>query len=483
MKAKENNPLTPFDKGELGMNSRPDMSGQALPDRDGLRPGNDNLVDKKNNPPTFGGPPFLRGIIFISLLFFISIRAQSVDSLINEALQNNPQLKSLQYKIKSAEYKSESVSSLPPPTLGLEFSQVPIKQPNPFTNAISQNLSFSQMFMLGGKLGSMSEMEKQNIPLAQNDYDIYKQKLIADVRAEYYKIWMFEHHAGLREDNINLLKDILSSVETSYKVNKAKYSDVLLVKAELVSFQTDLRVMNNNVSAEKYKMNNLLGRSIDNTDLEVQHEWKIDSLSYSTKELEDILLNNNPSIKKMSSMIKMNEYQSVSNNKELVPDLMVQGMLMRMPQGMLLTSKTDPMMITGNGQTEYMFSIMASVTLPFMPWSSGKITSKQEELNADLSGLSLERTNMQREMISQLDASIKNMENYKDQVQLFEKDVIPIYKTTFEAQLSEYRNNLLSINALLETLRTILMKEENLAEAKMNYQMTLADINMMAGIR
>lgn len=424
------------------------------------------------------------GIIIFLIICSVSVlHSQSVDSLINEALQNNQQLKSLQYKIKSAEFKSESVGFLPPPTIGLEYQQVPIKAPNPFANALSQNLTFSQMFMLGGKLSSMSEMEKQNIPLAQNDYDIYKQKLIADVRAEYYKIWMFEHHAGLREDNINLLNDILSSVETSYKVNKAKYSDVLLVKAELVSFQTDLKVMNNNVKAEIFKMNNLLGRDINNADLEVNQKWKIDSLSHSTKELEDILLNNNPSIKKMGSMIKMNEYQSASNSKDLFPDLMISGMLMRMPQGMILTTKSDPMMMSGNGSTEYMFSIMASVTLPFMPWSSGKISSKEEELKSDLSGLSLERTNMQREMISQLDASIMNLNNFKEQVRLFENDVLPIYKTTFQTQLSEYRNNLLSINALLETLRTILMKEENLSEAKMNYQMTLADINMMAGIR
>jgi len=440
-----------------------------------------------SNSPLTKGVREAGRVLFLVLIIISTLStllpAQSVDSLINEALQNNQQLKSLQYKIKSAGYRSESAGYLPAPTLGLEFQQVPFNSPNPFTNAISQNLSFSQMFMLGGKLGSMSEMEKQNVPIAQNDYDIYKQKLIDDVRAEYYKIWMFEHHAGLREDNINLLGDILNSVETSYKVNKAKYSDVLMVKADLVSYQTDLKVMNNNVKAEIYKMNNLLGREISNTDLEVNHEWKIDSLSYSAKELEDILLNNNPSIRKMGSMIKMNEYQSAANNKELVPDLMLEGMVMRMPQGMLVTTKTDPMMINGNGSTEYMFSVMASVTLPFLPWSSGKITSKEEELKADLSGLSLERTNMQREMISQLDASIMNLDNYREQVKLFEQDVIPIYKSAFETQLSEYRNNLLGINSLLETLRTILIKEENLAEAKMNYQMTLADINMMAGIR
>jgi outer membrane protein TolC len=196
-----------------------------------------------------------------------------------------------------------------------------------------------------------------------------------------------------------------------------------------------------------------------------------------------MVLNNNPSIKKMGSMIKMSELEVHANNKEYVPDLMLQGMVMRMPRGMIVTTKTDPMMINGLGETEYMYSIMASVTLPFMPWSSGKISSKEEELKADISGLSLERTNMQREMTAQLSASLKKLESKREEVMLYENDVIPLYKKAFEAQLVEYRNNQLSINTLLETMRSILLKEEAQAEVKMEYEMTLADIYMMAGAR
>src|ERR1035437_5145532 len=315
--------------------------------------------------------------------------AQSVDSLVNEALIHNKQLKGLEQKVRSAGYKSESVGYLPPPTLGIEFQQVPFKDPNPFNQAISQNLSFSQMFMVGGKLSSMSEAEKQNVPIAQSEYDIIKQKLIAEVKEEYYKIWMNEHHAGLREDNINILRDLLGSAENSYKVNRASYSEVLLLRAELASYETDLNVLNNQEKSEVYKMNNLLGRDISDTNIEVKHEWKIDSLTQSRKELEDILLNNNPSIKKMGSMIRMNELEVYANNKELIPDIMVQGMVMRMPRGMILTTKSDPMMMDGLGQTEYMYSLMASVTMPFMPWSSGRISSKEEQLQADISGTSL----------------------------------------------------------------------------------------------
>ncbi|MDR3610305.1 MAG: TolC family protein [Ignavibacteriaceae bacterium] len=424
--------------------------------------------------------------ILLAALVILSagmVRAQSIDSLINEALRNNKQLKSLEQKIKSAGYKSETVSYLPPPTLGVEFQQIPFTNADPFNQAISQNLSFSQMFMLGGKLSSMYEAEKQNVTMAENDYDIVKQKLIADVKGEYYKIWMNEHHAGLREDNINILKDLLGTAENSYKVNKTKYSEVLLLKAELASYQTELNVMNNNVQSEIYIMNNLLGRDINNSDLEVHHEWKIDTLALSGKEIEDMVLNNNPSIKKMGSMLKMSELEMHANNKELIPDLMIEGMVMRMPRGMLLTTKSDPMMLNGMGETEYMFSVMASVTLPFMPWSSGKITSKEEEIKADISGLSLERTDMEREMVSQLNASLKKLESKREEVLLYDNQVLPLYKQAFDAQLTEYKNNQLSINTLLETLRSILLKEEAQAEVKMDYEMTLADIYMMAGTR
>jgi outer membrane protein TolC len=182
-------------------------------------------------------------------------------------------------------------------------------------------------------------------------------------------------------------------------------------------------------------------------------------------------------------MIKMSELEIYANNKELIPDIMVQGMVMRMPRGMILTTKSDPAMMSGMGETEYMYSVMASVTLPFMPWSSGRITSKEEELEANISGLSMERKNMQGEMTAQLKGALNKLESKKEQAGLYENQVLPLYRKAFEAQLVEYRNSRLSINSLLETMRSILMKEETLAEAKVDYEMTLADIYMMAGIR
>ena len=64
--------------------------------------------------------------LFVILLILPNVYAQPIDSLVTEAIQNNPQLKSLKYKVQSAEFKSESVNNLPPPTLAIEFNQVPV---------------------------------------------------------------------------------------------------------------------------------------------------------------------------------------------------------------------------------------------------------------------------------------------------------------------------------------------------------------------
>ena len=88
--------------------------------------------------------------------------AQSLDSLIEEAITNNPQLKSQQFKIKASEFRAESINNYPAPNASLEFSQVPITNPIFPTQALSINLGLSQMFPLGDKLGAMTEVERRN---------------------------------------------------------------------------------------------------------------------------------------------------------------------------------------------------------------------------------------------------------------------------------------------------------------------------------
>ena len=90
-------------------------------------------------------------VIFI-LLLSSGLQAQSVDSLVAEAVKNNPLLKSLQYRITASEKRTGSINTLPAPNLSVEFSQVPTNSIDILNQSNSNNFALSQMFPLGGKL-------------------------------------------------------------------------------------------------------------------------------------------------------------------------------------------------------------------------------------------------------------------------------------------------------------------------------------------
>ena len=98
----------------------------------------------------------IKVIIVLSLVSMFETKAQSVDSLVVEAIKNNPQLKSLQYKITASEKRTESINTLPAPNLSVEFSQVPTISIDVLNQSISNNFGLSQMFPLGGKLNAMA---------------------------------------------------------------------------------------------------------------------------------------------------------------------------------------------------------------------------------------------------------------------------------------------------------------------------------------
>ena len=424
-------------------------------------------------------------IILITIFsFFENSFAQSVDSLINEAMLNNPYLKSIEQKIYSGQYRAESVDYLPPPTLGVQFDQIPIKEINIWNSAISNSLSLSQMFPLGGKLSAMNKVELQNVEVTKRDYDSYKINLIAQIKMQYYNIWQIERKLDVQQGTIDLLNNILSSVDVSYQVNRINQADLLTIKSEVASNNAQLVILKKQREAEIYKLNKLLGRKLNSNEIVIEKSIAEDSLTYSQDELETILIDSNPSLRKMGTMIEMNKAMVNANNSELVPDLMIEGMFMRMPQGMILTSQSDISMIGMEpASTEYMYSLMASITLPFVPWSSGKYSNKEEELLSDIKGIEYEKNNMQREMITELQTAFVKLKTAQELINLYTKEVIPSYEQAAESQLANYQNNRTNITTVIDSYRMLLMQRMNFYMAQADRQMAIAEIEMMVGKR
>lgn len=413
------------------------------------------------------------------LILSTELNAQSVDSLVAEAIRNNPQLKSLQYRITASEKRSESINTLPPPSLSVEFSQVPTNSADILNQSISNNFGISQMFPLGGKLNAMAEVERKNTLVEGNSYEIYKVNLIAKLKMSYYSLWLIDRKVEIQQNNISLLGDLIKSIESLLYVNRINQADVLTLQSEIASDETQLLILKNQKEAETYKLNKLLGRNLDSKEVYAVKELTADSVSQSQSKLEELLASANPSLKKMNSMVKMNRAMIDANDRELIPDLMVQGMLMRMPRGMILTSKSDLSML--DPKIETMYSLMFSINLPFAPWSINKYKAKDEELAAGISSLEYEKNDMLREMTSQLKEALLKYKTADDLIKLYNEKVIPLYTKAAESQVTAYQNNKTNVTTVIDSYRMLLMQRMNYYMSQADAQMSLAEIEMMVG--
>ena len=424
---------------------------------------------------------FLIILLNIFLINIFQINAQSLDSLINEALSNNPLLKSLGYKIKSSENKINTVNTLPAPTIGFDLNQLPFSSLNWLNGPLSQNLSFSQMFMLGGKLNAMSNVEKANVEINRDNLEIYKVNLIANIKMIYYNLWLFNKKIEIQQEGINLLNQLLKSVESLFESNKISQADIFTIKSEIAIDETQLLILNKQKETEIYKINNALGRNLDSKSLYIVDSLTIIPFNYSQAELENMLTEYNPSLKRMNSMINMTKIDIIANKKELNPDLMLSAMFMRMPKGMIITSNTPLDNIKAMGGADYGYSLMASITLPYAPWSKSKIDAKEQELQMDILSSESELNDMNRNMLSQLKTAFVKMTTSWDLINLYNENVIPLYIKARESQIISYQNNQTNINTVIDANRMLLMQSMNYYMAQADYKMAQAEIEMMVG--
>lgn len=418
-------------------------------------------------------------ILFLILFLIVGLHAQPVDSLVAEAVKNNPQLKSLQFKITASEKRTESINTLPAPNFSVEFSQVSTSSIDIINQSNSNNFALSQMFPLGGKLNAMADVEGKNTLVEGNNYEIYKINLTGQVKMSYFTLWLIDRKIEVQKKNIDLLNDVIKSVESSYYTNRINQADVLTLQSEIASNETQLMILEKQKETEIYKLNKLLGRNLDSKEVYAVTDFPVDSLSSSQSKLEELLGYTNPSLKKMGNMIEMNKAMIDANNRELIPDLMVQGMFMRMPRGMILTSKSDLSML--DPKTETMYSLMFSINLPFVPWSIDKYNAKEEELSAGINSIEYEKSDMQREMTSQLKAVLVKYNTAVDLAKLYNNKVIPLYSKAAESQVSAYQNNRTSVTTVIDSYRMLLMQWMNYYMSQADTQMSLAEIEMMVG--
>jgi outer membrane protein TolC len=196
--------------------------------------------------------------IIICLLFVSAVaKAQQLQTYIEEANSNNPEIQAFNLRYNIAEEKVNEVDWIP----NTEFSAgYFVSEPETRTGA--QRARFSARQMLPW-FGTITARENYASAIADAEYVeivIAKRKLVLSVSQSYYELYDIASKQKVLEENIQLLKTYEKLALTSVEVGKASAVDVLRLQIRQNELQQQKEVLAEAFLGEQTAFNKLLNR-------------------------------------------------------------------------------------------------------------------------------------------------------------------------------------------------------------------------------
>jgi len=104
------------------------------------------------------------------------------------------------------------------------------------------------------------------------------------------------------------------------------------------------------------------------------------------------------------------------------------------------------------------FSIMGMMTIPIVPWSSKMYKSEVKSMDFEIEAMEKEKSTMQLMASQMIHEKITMLAYEKKQLDNYDKNVIPSYRSNLESNLISYGQNTGNFFVLLDSWNMLLMK-------------------------
>jgi outer membrane protein TolC len=253
-------------------------------------------------------------LIGIGLLTFGFSSAQQLETLIEEALSNSPEIQKFELQHAIASEKVNEVNTLPNTEFGIGYF---VSEPETRTGAQLFKVSAKQMLPW---FGSITARENYVSSLADAKYEdivIAKRKLVASVSQSYYNLYANKSKQKVLVQNIELLETYETLALTSVEVGKASAVDVLRLQMRQNELEQLKEVLALQYLAEQTAFNKFLNR--DKTiEIDVINELNI-PLESDLVTTENLALH--PELTKYDKLFQSVEQSELLNQKESAPNI------------------------------------------------------------------------------------------------------------------------------------------------------------------
>lgn len=406
---------------------------------------------------------FMILILPLSFNLLYSANTTSLNSLIDEALKNNPQIQAGKLRYKAALARVRLLRTLEDPKFEYEYDKITASMNNLMNNntAPMRTFSISQEFPFPTKLFLRKKAAQKEANSYEQEYKETERKVVKDLKEAYFQLFLNNKKISLTQENLNLLSQFIEIANKKYSVNRASQQDSLKAQVEHSKLSNQLVLLEQEKKIAKNMLNSLLNRSLD-TEIDSLEESSNKVLEVDEKAILKSAKENRPELKSFQEMVRKTEIDYSLAKQEYLPDFMIKY-------------KREER----NGKPGS-WAGMIGVTIPLWFWE--KQDSFVKEAHANVGVVKAEYQAEENLVLFEVSSSYARFDASKKLVKIYETGVLPQAQAALETARRGYETDTLSFLDLLDSVRTFREFQMEYLESLANLEIALADLERAVGV-
>lgn len=395
------------------------------------------------------------GSCFLSLLSY----GQDLQTYINDAISNNPEIEKFQLQYEIATEKVNEANWLPNTEVSAGYF---VSETETRVGAQKARISLKQMLPW---FGTITARENYSTSMAEAQFEelvIAKRKLIVSVSQSYYNLMSNKAKQDVLEQNIQLLQTYERLALTSVEVGKASAVSVLRLQIRQNELQQSKDILEQQFLGEQATFNNLLNRE---SDLKVEVVSDL-SIPFENEMISEENLKVHPELTKYDKLYESISQSELLNQKESNP--MFGFGLDYIP----VSERTD-MVLMNNGKDVVI--PMVTLSIPIFNKKYKSLTKQNELRQQEIQSQKEERLNTLQSLLAKaiydrnsarisFDTQAKNLKQAQDAEEILIKN---------------YETGTIDFNDVLDIQELQLKFQMNQIESIKNYYVQTVIINYL----
>ncbi|HDX1202721.1 TPA: TolC family protein [Legionella pneumophila] len=359
----------------------------------------------------------------------------SLLQLIQEAKQNNPQIRAVRDRLLAAIHVIPQAKALPDPKLNAGYINMSENIPMDVDPRREQMLGGSQEIPFPGKLMVRGRIANLEAKRTQAEYQATCFAVIAELKRLYYDLYFVNKSIEIVQRNQELLHEMEQSAEATYSVGKTPQQDIYRAQTEISRLEMRLVILKQQRQSLQADINRLLNRSLERG-VSTPATLSVTPMGHNLEYFYSLVKQRAPQLIMQQRNVQKGRQALKLSKMDYFPDIEIEG-------GRLHD--------TGMHTKGYQVLLKATVPLYFMQKQNNAVRESLARYNADMEDLQT----TYRTLSFQVKNAYLLAERSAKLIHLIQHTIIPQATLTFTSSQANYGVGKVDFLTMLNNLLTL----------------------------